>query len=221
MTFPSVDATNSGIDNTSSTSHNISLPASIAAGDLLIIFITSSAATSVASATGWTSLYSTSLNLSIRGYCLYKIADGSEGSSVTVSFTVTCSVAWTSYRISGYASAPEVGTSATGTSTTPDPPSLTPSWGSDDTLWIAAAHCNNVTADLTAPTNYGSIVQAVNGGGKSAGTAQRNLAAASDDPGTFANASNNDWVANVVAVRPSSGVKTATMMHSYRLRRAA
>lgn len=220
MSFPDPADTNSGFDDTSTTSHSVSLPANIASGNLLIIFITSDTFTATASASGWTSLYSTASGILSRGYCLYKVADGSEGSAVTVTFSANCTIAWSSYRITSFQGTPEAGTPATGSSASPNPPSLTPSWGADDDLWLVAAHCINSTSDLAAPTNYTGLIEVRNTALRSNGTAYRQLNATSEDPGTFSNANNTEWTAGTVAVR---GVATtaAAKMHSYKLRRAA
>src|SRR3989304_6017106 len=57
-----------------------------------------------------------------------------------------------------------------------------------------------------APANYTGLVNVEEGsaGGASVAVAFRDLAAASDDPGTFTNDS-EQWAASVIAIRPAAG----------------
>jgi hypothetical protein len=217
VAFPVVAGTNTSTQ-ASSTSHTVNLPASIAAGDLLIIFFGyNNTADDVTTPSGWTQFFN-DVN-GIRFYGFYKVADGGEGATVTISSSTSGASRHASYRITGYQSVPEA-TTSTGASATPDPPNLTPSWGAADTLWLASTHCANSTTDLAAPTNYGSIVQSAIQNSAQVGVAQRNLNAASDNPGTFTGATNSLWVAATVGVRPTAGGAAAKAKY-YKQRRAA
>lgn len=199
MAFPTVAATNTSTQ-ASSTSHTVNLPASIAAGDLLLIFFGyNNSADDVTTPSGWTQFFN--VTNGGRFYAYYRVADGGEGSTVTITSGTSGISQHNSYRITGYQGTPESAT-ALGASTTPDPPNLTPSWGADDTLWIAATHPVNSAADLTAPTNYGGLIQTAPTSFQ-VGSANRQLNAASENPGTFANASNSVWEAATVAIQPA------------------
>ena len=216
MTFPVVAATNTSTQ-ASSTSHTVNLPASIAAGDLLLIFFGyNNSADDVVTPSGWTQFINVSNGGRFYGY--YKVADGGEGGSVSITSGSAGNSQHNSYRITGYQGTPEVAT-ATGSSATPDPPNLAPSWGAADTLWVAAAHPVNGAADLTAPTNYGGLIQTAPSTFH-VGSATRQLNAASENPGTFGGANNSVWETATVAVRPA-GAGAAAKMHNYRRRRAA
>jgi hypothetical protein len=211
VTFPVVAATNTSSTGTAGTTHTVSLPASIAAGDLLLIFLHGRDSGGVntpgfSAPSGWSTRYNTdNLGNAAGAAVFYKVASGSEGASVNVTSTNNVESAHASARVTGYAGTPESGTVATGTSTTPNPPSLTPSWGALDTLWFAVAHPRNSGNDLTAPTNYGSIVQSLEAGSSTqVAFATRNLNATSDDPGTFANANNAFWFAGTIGVQPAA-----------------
>jgi hypothetical protein len=70
----------------------------------------------------------------------------------------------------------------------PNPPSLAPSWGSSDCIWLAcAAWSVNATVVNTYPASYANGLEAAPSSGLShQASARRSLAAASEDPGAFA-----------------------------------
>lgn len=81
-----------------------------------------------------------------------------------------------------------------GSTLTPDPPSLTPSWGSNKNIWFAVdwyGDSNTTFGGLTSdyPANYTLNQLFEKNGGGSTGMllaiAARMLTAASDDPGVF------------------------------------
>lgn len=210
--YPVVEATNQGGTSsfTASSSFNVPLPASIQAGDLLLIFVSvaNNPVGTLTTPSGWTQRFNTT-GTNHRFACYYKVATGSEGSTVAVTNSGNVSWATCSYRISNYQSTPESGTSATGSSTTPNPPSLTPSWGSAKTLWLAAAGSPGGNSGTpTVPTNYSDQVHYshVSSGSTvfaKVATARRALEASSEDPGTFTFAASTTWVTNTVAIRPA------------------
>lgn len=150
----------------------------------------------------------------------WKISTGSE----TGTFTVTTADTSTNDSVmlllaipgAHQTSAPEVSTLGTGTNADPDPPSLSPSWAAEDTLWIAIG-ANGETAitgsytgvGTTLPTNYsnafnsGITADAV--GGIDVTLGFRQLNASSEDPGAFTGAdiSNVRSGAATIAVRPA------------------
>lgn len=212
MAFPTVQTTNTGANSTAGTSHPISMPSGITAGDLLIIFFTDSLGTgSTNSFSGGFSTLPKGDNGTIVGSQIaYKTAAG--GDTCTVTTTGTTKSAHQSYRISGWhgTTIPEQGTWATGASgTSADPPSLNPTnWDVEDTLWLETASNGNSPNYTAGSTNYTDFIhsEATGGGGATQcnlGTARRNLAAASDDPDAFAGAT-VDWVANLLAIRPAA-----------------
>jgi hypothetical protein len=196
------------------TSHAVDMPATVNSGDLLIVHFTNFNATfTVTTPGGWTQLFSNGNPPSgLRVGAYYKIAAGTEDGT-TVDFVTSdlCQAISHTYRITNWhgTTPPEVGTIATGTSTTPDPPTLTPSWGAVDTLWIACYGLQFASAnEPTAPTNYMNRTwgQSDSGGSTVGGaTATRELNATSDNPGTFTSDISDDWGANTIAVRPGSG----------------
>lgn len=192
---------------TSTASQSPTYPADLVSGDMLLLFVTvdSHAAKTITTPTGFTQLYNTVGGGDLRrGACYYRIADGTETGTFTVTLSGTAAELLTvTYVIKkNSSSAPEAGTSATGSGTTPNPPSVTPSWGSKNTTWIAAEHHQGSgISGVTAPTNFNLLTAYTVVGGANQGLAQRWQAASSQDPGTFTIAS-AQWIAQTVAIEP-------------------
>ena len=145
----------------------------------------------------------------------YKIADGTEGTTMSVTTDASEQSAHVTYRITSWhgTTAPEAPAVATGTSTTPNPPSLTPSWGALDTLWFACATTANSDRTFSVdPTSYVSGTTATTATGTAGAiirVVRRELNAATDNPDTFTIDSSSGWDADTVAVRPA-GAAAAT-----------
>jgi hypothetical protein len=217
MAFPTIQATNESSTNTAGTSHTINLPTGITAGDLLIVCLDKgSTAATVNALAGWTELLDENAGNGL--YIAYRLADGTEGSTIGLTTSASTRSAEITFRISGAqdpaTQAPQIGTTATGTSTTPDPPSVTPTGGAKDYLWIALFGQAGEEADddawaNTPPTNYtpspplqkscGTV--GTNLGGLIA-AASRQLNASSENPGTFAVDVSNAWRAQTIAIHP-------------------
>ena len=205
--FPVVSDVNTGIDDTvGNTTATINLPANIAVGDLLLIFGAFNSGTNNFAIAGWTTLLAGVSNNRIPS--AFRIATGAEGATVSASWTTSTQNRWVAWRIPAATwngvTPPEVSTAGPTSSTSPNPPILSPSWGLSSTLWIAAMGSAVVANTITAfPLNYNDNQTArVNGDvtGAHLGLATRNLAALSEDPGTFTITS-AAWFAATFAVR--------------------
>jgi hypothetical protein len=203
---------------TATTSFSVTLPSGIASGDLLLMFIGVDGSTKGLTHTGWTELgYSTAD--SEQRYILGRIADGSEGATASFTNSVSESAGANTYRITGNRNGlttSEIAVSSvvdyTNTTTTADPPSLTPSWGSAENLWFAVVITNDsaITSIVSYPTNYalGQLTNIVgSGGGGSAReaimSAARLLTASSEDPGVFTWTTARRAGVYTIAVRPA------------------
>ena len=226
MAFPGIPTvTETAIASPASDTVDIDLPASVSSGDLLVMAIRWFTSTSATTPSGWTAI-SSGAAAAANGYLgIYaKVAAGTEGGgtvSITTNFTpgaVTAhSFAIPASEWHGSISDIEGASVATNAgTTTPDPPSITASWGSDDNLFctITGQHDDDV-AITAAPTNYGTLVSTISGGGTnsgcSIGTAFRQYASASDDPGTFTLASTESTIATTIVIRPAAGGSTYTL----------
>lgn len=201
---------------TAATAHTVTLPAATAGQLLLIIADKGSTAATITDNIGLTELVDE--NLANGLYIAYRQMDGSEPATGTLTTSAITRLVEVAYRISGAANpatqAPEVGTVATGTSTTPDPPAAVMTGGSKDYLVIALFGMAGEQADdntlvTTFPTNY-TLGQAektcgivgTNLGGM-LGAAARALTASAENPGTFTAIDNAAWRAQTVTVHPA------------------
>lgn len=199
---PNVDATNTGTDSgTTVTSSSVNLPSGIASGNLLLVFATFDGPPgTITWPAGWTQLYAA--DNTAGSAAAYRIANGSEGASITVSWENARRTGWRSLRITGNhaSNAPQMATANFTNSANPNPPNLSPSWGEDNTLWIATFHSRAATVS-SYPSNY-TDNQYNKTTNPSLGQATRKLLAAAEDPGTFTLSTTETGVASTVAVRP-------------------
>ena len=226
MAFPQVVGTPTESSlNTAGTSHVISLPALNTNGNLVLILIDKGSTSGTFNAlAGWNEILDENLGNGIA--ILWRVVDGTEGATVTLTHSTSTRGAYIVYEISGAESPsvqpPELSTVATGTSTGPDPSTCTPTGGAKDYLWIAMFGCAGEEADddtwcnsaPSTPSAFGTLVQ------KSCGTAGTNLGgiiasahlasnAASMNPGAFNQDGSLAWRAYTIAVHP---VTTATVV---------
>lgn len=138
------------------TSHIVDMPATVNAGDLLIILFATDGDNTIASwdagaVTGWVELDNVSNGTQVSFSIAYLKADGTEdGSTATVT---TTSGERSAHVTSAWGNTadpdtlpPEVDTAATGTDEFPDCPNTSPSWGASGTnFWIACAGADQPT----------------------------------------------------------------------------
>lgn len=212
MAFPTVASSASFVTGSNSTTHNVTMPATVNAGDLLIVIASKGlfSNTTITTPAGW-SVITTSTHSpdAIRVASYYKIAAGTEGGT-TVNFATgdSCGLAARIYRITGWhGTTPPEGAAAT--TSTGNPPSLTPSWGAEDTLWIAALGSGLTTqVPASPPTSYANLGTANDNIGNNnrakVSTADRSRNAATEDPGAFVSATANTIIGLTIAIRPSN-----------------
>lgn len=201
--------------STAATSHVVNLPSGTTGNLLVAIMSKGSQGTTptVDPLTGWNELLDEAQTLGL--YIAWRVADGTEGATTTFTLSSATRGAWIVYEISGAADptvrAPEIGTTATGSSTTPNPPSVAVTGGSRDILTIACFGRSGEEADddtwvTSAPSGFGGLLQ------KACGTAGTNLGGmiatadlasttATSDPATFTCAT-GAWRAQTIVVHP-------------------
>lgn len=216
VNFPVVVSTNVSHQNTVGTSHTVNLPASLVAGNLIIIVFGNFTSTITVSISGYTQLATQTCTnggtSNGRLTILYKTATGSEGSTVTATTagapgnTVS---SHNSYQISGWIGTPEAATT-NGNDSNPNPPSLTPTWGRTKTLWLATSNSDRSGATHTIstyPSGYSGGIQdsgvvAVANTSTTTGSAWIQTDAASVDPGTFALSASVPWAVATIGIQP-------------------
>lgn len=196
------------------TSQGITLASHTTGDRLLVSYVIDGGASTYSSHTaGWDILINeTDTQGQITLMVFEKIAaSASETLTITLSATRTARAIARTITGSDTATAgsAQVANSSGSPSTTADPPSVTPAWGSADTLWVTFAAFDNSTRTLSSyPTNY-SNTQLEAGSGTSStprlATAARELAATSEDPGAYTFSDVDQWVAATVAIKPAGG----------------
>lgn len=206
--------------STAGTSHVVNLPSGAAGNLFIAIMDKGSTAATVNSLTGWNELLDEN---SANGlYIAWKAVDGTEGATTTFTLSASTRGAWIVYEINGAydptIQPPEVGTTASGSSTSPDPPSVSVTGGSKDILTIACFGRGGEEADddtwvTAAPSGFGGLLQ------KACGTVGTNLGGmvatahlaettATANPAAFTCAT-GAWRAQTIVVHPVPPTQTA------------
>lgn len=213
MAFPVVEGTAETAVSTAGTSHAITLPASIASTDgVLILTDIGSTAATFNALTDWSEIVDENVANGIKVLWFTGTGTPSNPTFTSSASTRSASIA---YRISGVSRslAPQLSTVATGTSTAPNATTCTPTGGAKDYLWItffgmAGEQADDDTLVTGTPANYSNTLQKTCGVagtnlGGMIGAAQRQLNAASEDAGAFTTVDNAAWRAYTLAVHPN------------------
>lgn len=203
MTFPVIASRTTTVDAGTDFAHAIGL-GSPSAGDLLLVFFSANLSTpssivvhEAISGAAWTAIAHSTSGNSSRLAVFAKIAAGGGGDVLTLLTNGAVRATAVCYRITGHGSSVAVGSFASATSTNGDPPAVSISGAAQDVLFIAALASASSVASA-APASYGTLTTAA-GTISAVSTADRNLNATTDNPGTFTNTSQN-WTAVAVAV---------------------
>lgn len=211
MASPTVRSTAVTNGSTASATPVINLPATVVAGDFLVVVIRADNEEAYTWPAGWNVMSplpdtSDASDDQIGGR--YKVADGSEGgTTIQLSRTQSNKFSAVAYAIAG-ATNIEAGGLATGTSTAPDPLTFTPSGGSQDYLWLSIGtwEGEQTSPPTATPTNYTNKIGA-NSGTAGAVTTNTRVAgvnrattATSENPGAWTISASDDWTAFVIAL---------------------
>ena len=206
--FPQVQSVTETSFPSNTTTHTVSMPATVNSGDLLIAHLTFDASASVSSTpTGWTPIDANRLNLYM------KVAAGTEGGT-TVDFPTAAIEAGAAqvHRISDWygdlSGVEYAATTVEGDGTLLDPPSVTASWGAENNLWLVLAGWLDDDQLVTAyPTNYTDGLDTISGAaidtGAAVASARRENAVATENPGTLTIQTTESWGANTFVIRPA------------------
>lgn len=193
---PTIVSSNSSSVTTAGTSHAVSLPASIVAGNLLFVCHASRDNVSHTWPAGWTEL-DDFINAGLQGSTIgWRVADGTEGATMTITSSgSTQSSRAISVQVSGSSGAPNVSTvtNSTVANASPDTGSVTRKGGLFLTMFSMRETVDVTT--ITAPTNY-TTVAALQGatGGVVIALAQRSATATPEDPGAWTTNAGNPWL---------------------------
>lgn len=220
MTAPAVqDADAKTGTGAGATSYTLTYPTNLVAGDLILIRA-AFGGTVTPSATGFTVIINTS-----SAVVMARTSDGTETGTFTLSIGGTArNAAWRVDRVTGWyggtlnagttsntSDGIEATTSVQTSTTTPDPPAVTPAWGSADDLILLMVSGGQSGIVVSAyPANY------TNGASDTTNTlfatARRSITGTTENPGTFTldTATNaTTGRTTTVALRPATAVTLA------------
>lgn len=199
--FPQIlFTTEYGVGVAAATSHTRTLPSGIVAGQMLLIINRLAGGNQLSTVpSGWTQVSGTSLSVLTTAF--YRIADGSE-TTVDIAFGTSTKCLSTLLTISPASAI--AGSFSTGTV---DPPSLSPSWGSDDNLWLAVGSLRStdaVSSYNSPPTGFDlvSYTETADGGADSTADCQLFIASREEAAATV---NPSAWGINGTASVPRSG----------------
>ena len=155
MAFPTIDDvdTTTGLITSNSSSWTITYPANIAAGDMLLLFVSSDGTSGFTTPAGFVKKVAGG-TVAVNGALFAKLAAGTETGTFTLTVAASEQGSWRFFRLpAADFFAGTIGTASTddGTalgvvaaaateanSANPDPANLDPTnWATEDTLWIA------------------------------------------------------------------------------------
>lgn len=210
-----VEATATGNSNGAVTDHVIPLPAGSQSGDLIVIW-------HVAAASGptwtWPSGWSNQISNTntIRMQMRYKVLDGSEGSSITITASSAVRGAWIVYRISG-ATTGTTGTVASGTSAVPDPGSTNPIGVKYYLFLTCCAYADGTTTSSDGPTDFSNLLNEADGNSSGVGIASADRFKFTNalDADAFTISASELWLAATFAVTPTTDLSPAVNNFSF------
>lgn len=220
MAFPSIRSSTLTNGTTATTTPVVNLPATIRAGDTIVVIFKNAAAGAIGwpDAT-WIELVDASPDASVGQIGIaYKKADGTEGATITLS-SASGKFASVAYAIQGATDpalrAPEISTVAIGTTGEPNATAVTPTGGAKDYLFLTTYLMEGEQTGVTAyPTNYTLGQQWANSGTAGAvttnctiGGAGRTANTTSEDAGVWdVTGTLDDSSAYTIALHPAEAV---------------
>jgi len=200
---------------TAATTHSLNMPGTIASGNLLVAVVRIAAGGAVGwPDASWNEMVDASPDASDDQMAIaWKKADGSEGATISIT-SASGKCAAEIIKITGAADptsrAPELSTVATGSSTTPDPTTCTPTGGSKAYLWIwiGGWEGEQTSPPTGNPTNFTGAAGANTGTSGLVATncrvavSFREFTGSSLDAGSWTISVSDEWTAYLMAVHP-------------------
>ncbi|MGD9538555.1 MAG: hypothetical protein AB7P52_11565 [Alphaproteobacteria bacterium] len=157
---------------------------------------------------GWNKPYDQLINaLQGRAVLIWRDLQSGDGESITVSWNNNDQLSYIALGIVDHGGELEASslTVPGGTVTSIDPPSLDPSWGTEDTLWLSFATAEGNTG-LTGPSGHTTWTwrSEHTAAGCRVGLSWLNNNAASEDPSAWGLSTSQRGVAGTIAIRPAA-----------------
>lgn len=199
---------------TDANTHVITMPASIVAGRTLLAVCSIDGVNTAPTAPGWTYKGGgASGSQSQRIAVFARIATGDDTMTLTLPTGVSETHATAVTQLSGAADPSRIylGIAAA----TADPPSLSPTPGSADYLWVAAVAGASGSPSTSAPTDFSAVTSAASGTAAAdswLAVASREFTGASLDPAAFSGGGGANGMAATIAVFPATNYAGAAQI---------
>lgn len=190
------------------------------AGNLLIVYIRFAGDPGATTFTGYTAFAGPDASDASddSNTIYYRLADGTEGVSDTLTTTNSVKAAAGCYVISGAANPatqpPQTSTVAVGTAANADSTTVTPTGGAKDYMFLVTLGMDGELLSASVPTNYLGVSQLNTSSGTGGAVAtnciiwmaiRTDINAASENPGPWtSSAPNAGWTAWTLAVHPAA-----------------
>lgn len=201
MAYPTIAGYTTGSRTSNATSTSITVPSGTQAGDLMLLLISKDGTGLFTAPSGWEVLENTGSSAQAVGVFYRQLTAPLSNFTIAHASEMT---AWVLLRIPD-GEVPQKSSRATGSSTSPNPPSLTHSFGAGtEVMWLAMmGHDYNRTTSAY-PSNFpdnriNSRSTATGGSGVSMATL--NSTTNPQDPGTFTISSRDTWQAYTLAIK--------------------
>lgn len=209
MAFATVAARQTGSTTTNAGTHSVTFPAGITNDEILLAFVAADGNPILDDSNGrWTKIGGQFRNGTVvTGACLAKIADGNDTLTVRTRLgdaNQVQEISWVTMRVQNHGGLP-VGVGANGSSPNSNPPAITPPWGTQDYLFIAARMGDSNVPATAAPSGYSNLTGVTHSdatNGACVHTAEKSANASTEDPGTFTSAL-EQWAAITIAIPPA------------------
>ncbi len=222
MAFPAIQTADnkSGSQTSNSSSWTITYPTNLVSGDLIMLFAGIDGTGNNPSATGWTTWCQGTDSAASTGLVMYKVSDGTETGTFTLTVGASEQGSWFTRRITGWYNGGVPAPNATdsdslavstpiggsGSSANPNPLNCDPAnWATEDTLWIACAMWDGTpTCSVFPLASNNATLTSGGAGGAGIAICTMDDAVSSKDPGTFTISASETWRVYTIAVRPAA-----------------
>jgi hypothetical protein len=208
--IPEIDSITEDEQDAASTSHSVTMPATVDVGDLLLVIMGADGNPTITTPANWTQVGSLSVTGSTaKAIVLAKVALGTEDGTA-VDFVKSASEESVIYlyhiKVNNWHGILEDGLHVqfqqTASSVSPDPDTITPSWGEATNLWITAFVGSTSSAITDFPTGFTDTDTVIGGTVVPLGVGSLIAKAASIDPYPYTLAGAQAGVTVGIAVRP-------------------
>jgi hypothetical protein len=212
----------------SGTSHAVTMPSGINAGDVLLYFgCFAQPQPSLTYSGSWTNQQLTNHVLSLTNEICLAVATlvAAGGDTLTITSGATSKGAHAVYRVTGcdmssWVQSNDGCTPSEGSSANPDPPTVADTTNFTRNLWVAYMGISGTRTTTSYPANYTTAQLTQGSGSGSASTnctiavAARILTTTSDNPGAFTMSASTEWGAGTRAFYASAAVSQFMLVNT-------